>query len=100
VFIDPEIGIVLADYLTGVDDLYWFLLFDREAESLEFYAERILVNFLEKPRTESVVDLISATDDFLRKVIILHEPSNKSLDRIYTINKILQGDLKLQPPTR
>jgi hypothetical protein len=49
-------------------------MLSHEAECLEFYPERILVHFFEKTRAESIVDLISATDDLLRQVIVLHEP--------------------------
>jgi hypothetical protein len=87
VFIDPEIRVILSHNLTDVNDLYRFLLLHREAESIEFDAESILIHFFEKPRTQSVVDLIRITDDLLCEDIVFQESSDKYLDRIYRINK-------------
>jgi hypothetical protein len=77
--IHPQVSIVLTDYLTLIQDIYWLSLFDSESLLLKFDSKGILINLLKKARSKSVVDLIRAANDRLGEVIVLHKTSNKTL---------------------
>ena len=70
--IDPQIGIILSDDLTIIDDSDWFLLFDPESQFLKLDSKRVLINLLEKSRAQCIMNFIGTTDDLLSEIAILH----------------------------
>jgi hypothetical protein len=70
--VNPQISIVLANYLAFIGYVDWLLLLDLEAKLFKLNWKRVLVHLLKKAGAERIVNLVSATDDLLSEVIIFH----------------------------
>ena len=67
-----DVGDVIADKLVVVIDLDLFLLFGVEASLLQLDQEGVLVDAFKEPKSEGVVDLVGAFDDFCCEVLVFH----------------------------
>lgn len=67
--IDEEIGDKIPDQYVSVSNFDSLLLDNLKSGLSKFNREGVFINFLEKPRAESVAYLMGAADDFLCDLI-------------------------------
>src|SRR5262249_13188781 len=69
IFLDKEVRCELTDDLSLILYLDRRLLPHAQAFSFQFDSQRILIDFLDKPRAEMIMYFVSASDDLLPYLI-------------------------------
>ena len=70
--IDPEIGVILTDDVTIIENVNGLLLFYYQSRSFKFNSKGILVNLFEKAASQSIMDGIGASDNHFCEFVICH----------------------------